>query len=539
LATVSAPALAETTRTGNYTATLNLSAIPAGKSAVLAFVLDLKPGLHAQSHHPNIPDMIAFDVQLDPNPAIDASAAIYPADQIFTISGLGPQPVYTGHVIVYVPFTVKPNAKLGSITLSGKATWQACNENVCFPPQKNATFSVQAQIVDASAAPTTEATTQASILFSNFNSAAPPTPAAPPSASGSETTSSSSTIDFFGWSFAIGNSNFVLALVVALVVGLIFNLMPCVLPVIPLKAIGFLEVSKQNRARCFLLGVVFSLGLLTIFALLAVLIVVLRKFSWGEQFRYGAFIWVMVAILVIMALGMFGLFDVVLPDSIYNLTPSHESLVGNFLFGMLAAVLSTPCTAPMFAGLLAWALAAPATLGFLVVITIGIGMALPYLLLSAFPELAKRVPRTGPWSLVLKQMMGFFLLAVAVYFAGGRILSREDFFWSVFAVIAASMIFLVVRTIQLTPRWRPVLISIVVASGSTALALLLTLRLLGGLVWQPFTAETLAAARSSDKPDGRLQSDQLSRDMDADVWTAAVATALGDAAMICLNWLRR
>jgi len=249
-----------------------------------------------------------------------------------------------------------------------------------------------------------------------------------------------------------------------------------------------------------LLGVVFSLGLLTIFALLAVLIVVLRKFSWGEQFRYGAFIWVMVAILVIMALGMFGLFDVVLPDSIYNLTPSHESLVGNFLFGMLAAVLSTPCTAPMFAGLLAWALAAPATLGFLVVITIGIGMALPYLLLSAFPELAKRVPRTGPWSLVLKQMMGFFLLAVAVYFAGGRILSREDFFWSVFAVIAASMIFLVVRTIQLTPRWRPVLISIVVASGSTALALLLTLRLLGGLVWQPFTAETLAAARSSDKP---------------------------------------
>jgi thiol:disulfide interchange protein len=131
---------------------------------------------------------------------------------------------------------------------------------------------------------------------------------------------------------------------------------------------------------------------------------------------------------------------------------------------------------------------------------VGIGMALPYLLLSAFPNLAKWVPRTGPWSLVLKQMMGFLILAVAVYFAGGRLASSKEFFWAVFTVVTAAMIFLVIRTIQLTPRFLPIFSSSIAAFIIIAIAHSITLRLTGGLEWKNFSPQALTDARNTGQP---------------------------------------
>jgi len=496
LITMLLPALASARQTATYTAKLNTSALQPGQTAVAAVVFDVLPGYHAQSHQPLSAYLIKFEISADPNPAIDFLDPIYPPAQIVNSPALGQQSVYTGEVIVYLPFRVKPDAVLGDATLSGKITWQACNDEVCFQPQFKKPFSIATKIVSAATPifPTDAA------VFSGFDprifSKGAPVPSAAP-------ISTATTVDFFGLTFSIGASNISLALTIALAVGVLFNLMPCVLPVLPLKAIGFFEVSRQNRARCFLLGVVFSLGIVAVFAVLAILIVALRStlhFSWGEQFKYGWFIWTIVAILLVMAAGMLGLFEIVLPNKIYELTPSHESAWGNFVFGMLAAVLSTPCTAPMFAGLLAWASAQPLALGVAVVMAVGVGMALPYLLLSAIPELAGRVPRTGPWSLVLKQMMGFLLIAVAVYFAGGRLASSKEFFWAVFSVVAAAMLFLVVRTFQLSHNIRPVVASIVSALVVTAAALALTLRLLGGLEWKPYSQQAFSQARATGRP---------------------------------------
>jgi thiol:disulfide interchange protein DsbD len=154
----------------------------------------------------------------------------------------------------------------------------------------------------------------------------------------------------------------------------------------------------------------------------------------------------------------------------------------------------------MFAGLLAWSTAQPIYMGVSVIITVGIGMALPYLILSAFPNLARWVPRTGPWSAVLKQMMGFLLLAVAVYFAGGRLASSRDFFWAVFAVVAAAMVFLIVRMIQLSRRAVPIIASLVIAAAVIWVSLTITLRLTGGIAWQTYSPQAFADARASGKP---------------------------------------
>ncbi len=489
-------ALAAPPVTATYSAKLNASALQVGQTAVVAVVVDIKAGLHAQSHTPRTDtgvNYIKFEVTPDSNPNVDFLDPIYPQATVENFAALGAQSVYTGEVTVYLPMRVKTSATAGEITISGKLTWQACNDRVCFPPSRNKAFEIATEIVPASVV----VTPVNQSLFAGFDQRvfarnAPPVVAP-----------LSTTVDFFGRTFELGSSNILLALAIALAVGVLFNLMPCVLPVVPLKAIGFFEVSQHNRGRCFLLGAVFSLGVIAVFAALAVLIVALRTslhFSWGEQFKYGWFIWAIVAILVVMALGMFGVFEVALPDSVYSLAPSHESVWGNFVFGILAAVLSTPCTAPMFAGLLAWATAQPVYMGVSVIVTVGVGMALPYLILSAFPNLARWVPRTGPWSAVLKQMMGFLLLAVAVYFAGGRLASNRDFFWAVFAVVAASMVFLVVRMIQLSGRVWPVIASLVIAASVIWVSLTITLRLTGGIAWQAYSDQAFAEARASGRP---------------------------------------
>jgi thiol:disulfide interchange protein len=483
-------------QTANYSAKLNTSALQVGQTAVAAVIVDIKPGLHAQSHAPlsgTGVNYIRFEVKPDANPNVDFLDPIYPSPLIENFAALGPQSVYTGPVIVYLPMRVTTGAMVGDITISGKLTWQACNDHTCFPPSRNQPFEIATRIV-----PATETVTPSNLsVFSNFD------PRVFAGGSVSAAVSAGTTVDFFGRTFELGSSNIFLALGIALVVGVLFNLMPCVLPVVPLKAIGFFEVSQHNRATCLMLGAVFSLGVITVFAALAILIVALRAsfhFSWGEQFKYGWFIWAIVAILLVMAVGMFGLFEIALPNAVYNLAPSHESVWGNFVFGILAAILSTPCTAPMFAGLLAWATAQPVYLGVSAIITVGIGMSLPYLILSAFPSLARWVPRTGPWSAVLKQMMGFLLLAVAVYFAGGRLASNKEFFWFVFAVVVAAMIFLVLRSIQLSRGPWPVVTSFVAAVAVIWVSLSITLRLLGGLAWQPYSDQAFAAARASGKP---------------------------------------
>ena len=132
--------------------------------------------------------------------------------------------------------------------------------------------------------------------------------------------------------------------------------MPCVLPVLPLKIMGFYEAAQHSRRRSIALGAVFSLGLVASFAVLAILVVGLRTLEWGGLFQKTWFTVTIVIVLSAMALSLFGLFTVNLPTGIYQFSPRHDTYVGNFLFGILTAALSTPCTFGMFVGLLTWAL---------------------------------------------------------------------------------------------------------------------------------------------------------------------------------------
>src|SRR5438093_10837506 len=152
-------------------------------------------------------------------------------------------------------------------------------------------------------------------------------------------------------------------------------------------------------------------------------------------------------VICVMAVGMCGLFAVNLPAWVYRVNASQETVAGSFFFGIMAAVLSTPCTAPFMGAAAAWATTQSAAITLSTFAAIGLGMALPYLVLSAFPGLAKRMPRTGPASELIKQVMGLLLLAAGAYFLGTGITGGltvppdppSPFYWLVLALFVAAV----------------------------------------------------------------------------------------------------
>jgi thiol:disulfide interchange protein DsbD len=267
---------------------------------------------------------------------------------------------------------------------------------------------------------------------------------------------------------------------------------------------GFYEVSQHNRGKCVALGAVFSAGLVFVFAVLAVLIFGLHKLDWGGLFQQTWFTAIITIVLLAMAAGTFGLFDLALPSGVYNLSPRHDTYTGNFLFGMLTAVLSTPCTFGVFAGLLTWALTQPAWIGSVVLVTVGVGMASPYFVLSLFPEAARRFPRTGPWAALVKQEMGFVLLAMAVYFGQpllGYAMPITATWWLIFAVVVAGAVYLWCRTMLLAKQlWVNIAVGAVVCCV-VATALVATERFTSHpYQWKPYTPAALAAATAAGHP---------------------------------------
>jgi thiol:disulfide interchange protein len=347
------------------------------------------------------------------DPAITIGPAQFPKPHALTVSYFtSPVMVYEHQAVIFVPVVINTDAAPGDRTLSVEVVYQACDDKVCFPP-RTVQLDVTLQVVAADAAgetagdvPSLFADFDASIFARMLGGVALPQVVA---------------FDLFGLSFAIdaaGGVGFTLLLIVAAIGGLLLNFTPCVLPVIPIKIIG-LSQAAGNRARCLLLGVSMSLGVVAFWLGLGAVLASVTGFdAVNKLFQYPTFTIAVGALIAVMAVGMCGLFAVRLPQAVYRVSPKHDSLPGSFAFGVMTAVLSTPCTAPFMGAAAGWSL----TQSPLVVLTtfaaIGTGMAMPYMVLSAFPSLVNTMPRTGPASELIKQTMGLLMLAAAAYFIG-------------------------------------------------------------------------------------------------------------------------
>jgi len=486
-----------------------------GDQVAVAVVFAHDPGWHVHTHNPVIPKSwgefraIPTAIGTGVPPGLKAGPPQWPAsaELRLDLGGTGtPEPyaVYEGTAIAFVPLIIDADAAPGDRTIRITVSYQACNDRTCLLEQEEV-FDLPLKVL---AAGSTRGPPNQPDLFKGLDqsifgrvgeSAAGESKAVP--------------FNFFGWSFDLGGSGagfLAPMLLLAALGGFLLNLTPCVLPVIPIKIMG-LSAAAGNRRRLLLLGCVTSLGTIAFWLGIGAAMATIASFKAISQLFQIPWFGIAVGVFIaVMGLGMMGLFTVRLPQAVYSVDADKGSIGGSFVFGVMAAVLSTPCTAPFMAAASAWAAKQPGTLTMSVFGAIGVGMALPYFVLAAFPALIERVPRTGPASELVKQVMGVLLLAVAAFFAGTGLdpLLREPVdppirlhWWLSTALVCAAMAWMVYRTFRITRGAGKRAFFGVAGLALASLMVLIAVRVTdrGPIAWVAYTPERLEQARAAGK----------------------------------------
>ena len=463
-------------------------------------------------------------------------------------------PLYAKKAVAFVRLNVKPDAPLGEQTGTILVSYQACDDAMCFAPE-DAVVKFKVTVV---ASGTSDLGGPADAeLFKAFDAtkwgAKPASEPAKPAAAEKEkdkekekpkptsqapTGSSSSgsggtpvaSMPTGGSLFGVQlGSSVGLLFLAAVFGGMILNLTPCVLPVVPIKVLTLTQHTK-SKSHAIALGAWMFAGVVAFWAAIGIPMAFVSAALDPSQFIFGTW-WVTFSIgiiIVILALGIMGMFTINLPQSVYAVEAKADSPVGSFMFGVLTAVLGLPCFGFVAGSLLAAAATLPALTIMAIFVGIGAGMGLPYLVLSAYPNLLKFIPRTGPASELVKQVMGVLLLAAAAFFITASIqsllkerpyLSGSMTWWAVGFFVAAAAIWMVIRTFQIAKAVWPKLVmpvlGVIMTLGigvfaqdrlnqdhSTYLARLEAERqgIIPSGVWLEYTPEKFAAVQASNRP---------------------------------------
>lgn len=222
-----------------------------------------------------------------------------------------------------------------------------------------------------------------------------------------------------------------LAMGLAFLGGIILNLMPCVLPVVALKVLDFVNLAGKDRWHTLKHGLIFSLGVLVSFWVLAIVLLLLQTLGqsvgWGFQLQEPIFVAALALLMVVFSLSLFGVFEMGTlfaswagqkeARSQSASSASSGSSFSAFFSGVLATAVATPCTGPFLGSAIGFAVTLPPAGSLAIFTALGLGMALPYLLLTAFPQLLRFVPRPGKWMETFRQAMGFMMLLAALWLA--------------------------------------------------------------------------------------------------------------------------
>jgi len=296
-------------------------------------------------------------------------------------------------------------------------------------------------------------------------------------------------------------------LLYAFIGGLILNIMPCVLPVIALKILGFVGESRSDPDHVRKLGLAYALGVLVSFLALAEVVIDIKaagqKAGWGMQFGSPVFVVCLTTLVTLVALNLFGVFEVGLGGSALNAAgklASRPGAPGAFFNGMLATALATPCTAPFLSIALGFAFAQSASIIIMLFLAVGVGLAAPYVVLSWNPAWLGFLPKPGAWMEKFKIAMGFPMLATALWLfnlsAGNY--GRRILWLGLFLVIVAFAAWIFGEFVQRGRRFKPVafIIVLLVLAGGYVYALE------NQLHWREPVSATETAAALKESPDG-------------------------------------
>ncbi len=317
-------------------------------------------------------------------------------DKTFTV--IKPDPK-TREVTLTLKGKIKPDTPPGSYEIPVTLTYQACSETTCLPPVMNKRLTTNIVVPKGE--------TTINIVDKASENASPKK---------SPTRGYGTSFSLLNYHINLETSGIWIPLVIAFVAGILLNIMPCVLPVIPIKILQLSKQAQQEHHSPFKLSLVFGFGVILFFMSLGILAIILKSgFSWGQSFQNPNIIIGLCLVLILLALGMFDIYQITVPKFIANRHFFQKGYLGALSMGFLAGILSTPCSFGVLGAAIAWAQMQKPCVTLLGFLTIGVGMTTPYLVLSGFPSLLNKIPHTGRWSELIKETMGFLLLGVVAF----------------------------------------------------------------------------------------------------------------------------
>lgn len=303
----------------------------------------------------------------------------------------------------------------------------------------------------------------------------------------------------------VTNTSLWLVLLLALIGGLILNLMPCVFPVLSIKVLSFTR-THQTSSEKQLHGLAYTLGIIASFLVIAALMLSLRSageaIGWGFQLQSPGFVIFLIYLFTVMGLSLSGYLQI--GSGLMSLGQSADTgkgLNSSFMTGVLATTVASPCTAPFMGPALGFAISQPTYIALLVFAVLGLGMALPFLLLTMVPSLSDKLPKPGPWMENLKQFLAFplFMTAIWLLWVAGRQTSVDVTAAIIIGLLLITMAIWLLRLDTVKKLW--------VKALSCAL-------IIGALIlpswslklehkdqqWEPYSEQRLNSLRLQSKP---------------------------------------
>lgn len=355
---------------------------------------------------------------------VEFAPAVFPEYKIFKDPALEKDiPVYVGNFKVFIPAVSGFNQDTAS-QLKVSLSAIACTSKLCLQPtQKTITASITPNPNSSDGLPklTNISAEQASSPWQS------PAPSEPQEQTQTADSSRSLAQTLTGWKEEVAgeqtaNRSVPFYFVLAILAGLSINIMPCVLPIIPLIIMRLVSQAKESPAKRISLGLSFCFGIVLFFAAFALISVIITLstgsvIDLNSLYRQPNAVIILFLVIVFLALVFLDVLTVTLPSSISNKQQSIGSgFAGSIGLGFFAGLLSTPCSGALLGAVLVWAQSQPLYVSSTAIILMGIGMALPYAVLVSIPKLLTFIPRPGAWMEIFKKTGGFLLLIIAVKF---------------------------------------------------------------------------------------------------------------------------
>jgi len=448
-----------------------------GQAVTVSIRLDIQPGWHVNSHTPNLEYLIPTKVEFPEPSGARIDQVIYPEAHLVTLKFADTKlSVYEGKNTIRATLRPARDGAPGKQAVRARLTYQSCSDTTCLAPE-TVEFVVPI-VVEGEPVPASEIGPPASTE---------PT-GAPEGASGLA---------------AVRKERGLLALLgLVFVGGLALNLTPCIYPMIPVTIGFFASQSSAGWLRRVALPSLYVLGMALTYSVLGI-VAGLSGGLLGSTLQNPFIVGALVVLFVIMALGMFGLFELRLPGAVTRLGGGRRGPLGALVMGLTMGLVAAPCIGPFVVGLLAFVgAAASPVLGFWLFFVMAVGMGLPNLVLGVFSGSLASLPRSGEWLVYAKKVMGIGMLAVALYFLQPFLKDRLMGVLVVVFAIAAGVYIGFLEKTRMASRLFPALKALVgaalIAGGIWFSVPLLAARADAG--WVPYSSEALARAGKDGRP---------------------------------------